>query len=126
LVRFRAAFLFSSFILCVVFSFPEGATFSIARVQSSSGIYLILVRRRVSTYAFPVPSQRLGVGSGYNSAGHVQQECGIGERGVLYSPQHQCAAGKGVERGSDLSWIDVPKRHDLIVGKHVIIKVFAG
>ena len=75
---------------------------------------------------FTAPSQRLGVGPGYNSAGHVQQECAIGERGVLYSPQHQCAAGKGVERRNDFSWIDVPKGHDLIVGKHVIITVFGG
>jgi len=57
----------------------------------------------MSTYVFALPSQRVGVG-----------------------PQHQCSAGKGVERRNDFSWIDVPKRHDLIVGKPVIITVFGG
>jgi hypothetical protein len=61
----------------------------------------------VSAYVFTIPSQRLGVGPGYNSAGHLQQECAIGERGVLYSPPHQCAAGQGVERRNEFSY-DVP------------------
>src|SRR5260370_5264408 len=72
-------------ILCIVFSF-----------SSNSGIHLIFIRRRLSSHAFIVPSQRLGVCSGYNSAGHVQQESAVGERSVLYSPQHPCAAGKGI------------------------------
>src|ERR1700727_925292 len=115
-------------ILCMVFLFPRAlpSLFSFARGSSNSGIPLIFIRRRVSTDVFTVPSQRLGVGPGYNSAGHVQQECTIGARGVLYSAQHECATGEGTERRNDFCRIDLPKRPDLIVGKPVIITVFGG
>src|ERR1700733_5550090 len=45
---------------------------------------------------------------------------------MLYSSQHQCGAGQWVNRRNDVSWIDVPKRRDLVVGKHVVIRVLAG
>ena len=45
---------------------------------------------------------------------------------MLYSPQYQCGAGQWVKRGNDVSCIDMPKRRDLIVGRHVFIRVLAG
>src|SRR5271156_844051 len=45
---------------------------------------------------------------------------------MLYSSQHQCGAGQWVERRDDISGTGMPKRRDLIVGKHVMIRVLAG
>src|SRR6202044_546995 len=45
---------------------------------------------------------------------------------MMYSPQHQRGAGQWVERGNDVLWIDMPKRCDLAVGKHVAIGVLTG
>jgi len=94
--------------------------------KSTLGDHAIFVWCSVRTRTFVVPTVRLAVRLGHNSAGHVEQECAIGNRGVLYSPQHQCGAGQRVERSNDFSWIDMPKRQDLIVGKHVLVGVFRG
>ena len=82
------------------------------------------MRHPVSICSLSAPSECLIVRGPDNSAGHVQQECAIANRGVLYSPQHQCGTGQRVKRSKDASWIDIPKRHDLIVGEYVIVTVF--
>jgi hypothetical protein len=77
--------------------------------------------------AFSVPSQSLTVCDGHYPAGLAQQQCSIGNRGVLYSPQYQCRTGQGVERSNDVLWIDLPKRRYLVVRKHcAVVGVFVG
>jgi hypothetical protein len=81
----------------------------------------------MGTGAFSVPSQSLAVRDGHYSAALAKQQRSIGNRGVLYSPQHQCRTGQGVERSNDVLWIDPPKRRNLVVRKHcAVVGVFGG
>src|ERR1700735_1364259 len=73
-----------------------------------------------------IPTESPAIRSRENPPGHTQQERAISNREMLYSPQYQCGAGQWVKRGNDISCIDMPKRRDLIVGKHVFIRVLAG
>src|SRR6202161_1955157 len=73
-----------------------------------------------------IPTESPAIRSRDNSPGHTQQERAISNREILYSPQRQCGAGQWVKRRNDVSCIEMPKRRDLIVGKHIIIRVLAG
>src|ERR1700677_545361 len=116
-----------NFVLCIIFLFSESQPSASAGVQSNPRIQVMLVQRPMGIGAFSVPSQSLTVCDGHYPAGLAQQQCSIGNRGVLHSSQHKCRTGQGVERSNDVLWIDLPKRRNLVVRKHgFVVGVFGG
>src|SRR6202167_672512 len=86
----------------------------------------MFIRRSLRIRTLVIPTGSPAIRSRDNSPGHIQQERTISDREMLYSPQHQCGAGQWVKRRNDVPCIDMPKRRDLIVGKHAIVGVLVG